>query len=57
MFKQFLDNATGNNPYLISSLAIFLLFFILVAVLLLRMKKDDINYMSDLPLNDEKSPL
>lgn len=57
MFKQFLDNATGYNSYLLASLGIFLLFFILVAVLLLRMKKDDINYMSDLPLNDEKSPL
>lgn len=57
MFKQFLDNATGVNQYLITSLALFLVFFILVAVLLLRMKKDDINYMSDLPLNDEKSPL
>lgn len=57
MFKQFLDNATGYNSYLLTSLGIFMLFFILVAVLLLRMKKQDINYMSDLPLNDENSPL
>lgn len=57
MFKQFLDNATGYNVYLLTSFGIFLLFFILVAVLLLRMKKEDVNYMSDLPLNDEKSSL
>lgn len=53
MFKQFLDQAVGNQGYLISSLGIFVLFFILVAILLLTMKKDEIKYMSELPLNDE----
>jgi cbb3-type cytochrome oxidase subunit 3 len=53
MFKQFLENAEGNQGYLLSSLAIFLIFFILVGVFLLTMKKDDINYMSQLPLKDE----
>ncbi len=53
MFKQFLDQVDGNQGYLLSSLGIFMLFFILVAVLLLTMKKDEIKYMSELPLNEE----
>jgi len=53
MFKQFLDQATGNNGYLIASLGIFMLFFILVGVLLLTMKKEEVNYMSELPLKDD----
>ena len=53
MFKQFLDQATGNQGYLITSLAIFLLFFIGVAILLATMKKDEVKYMSELPLNDD----
>jgi len=53
MFKQFLENAEGNQGYLLSSLAIFLIFFILVGIFVLTMKKDEIKYMSDLPLNDK----
>lgn len=53
MFKQFLENAEGNQGYLLSSLAIFLVFFILVGVFVLTMKKEEIKYMSELPLNDE----
>lgn len=53
MFKQFLDQANDSQIYLITSLGIFLLFFIIVTVLLMTMKKDEVNYMSDLPLNDE----
>jgi len=53
MFKQFLDQADGNQGYLLSSFGIFLLFFLLVGVLLLRMKKDEIKYMSELPLKED----
>lgn len=53
MFKQFLSNATGNDVYLITSLAIFLVFFILVGVMLFFMRKDHIKYMSELPLSDD----
>ena len=53
MFKQFLDQADGHQGYLITSLGIFMVFFIMVAILLLIMKKDTINYMSNLPLEDE----
>ncbi|WP_207534253.1 hypothetical protein [Desertivirga arenae] len=52
MFKQFIDKVGGSEVYLISSLWIFLIFFILVAVMLFKMKKDHIEYMSELPLND-----
>jgi cbb3-type cytochrome oxidase subunit 3 len=53
MFKQFLDNVDGNQGYLLSSLGVFMLFFILVAVLLLTMKKEDVQYMKELPLKDD----
>lgn len=52
MFKQFLENVDGNQGYLLSSLGIFLLFFILVGVYILTIKKEEIKYMSELPLKD-----
>jgi len=54
MFKQFLQHAEGNQGYLISSFGIFLLFFILVGVYVLTIKKEEIKYMSELPLKDEE---
>ena len=58
MFKQFTENISGNQVYLLFSLFIFLVFFILVTVLLLRMRKQHVDYMSDIPLNDsvEETP-
>ena len=53
MFKQFLDQTSGNQVYLLTSLGIFMVFFILVAVLLLSMRKEEVKYMSELPLNDD----
>jgi len=53
MFKQFLNTVTGSNIYLISSLWIFLIFFILVAVMLFKTNKDHIKRMSELPLNHD----
>ena len=52
MFKQFLSNVTGSNIYLITSLWIFLIFFLLVAIMLIKANKSHIKYMSELPLND-----
>ena len=54
MFKQFLENAEGNQGYLLSSFGIFLLFFILVGVYVLTVKKEEIRYMSELPLKDDE---
>lgn len=55
MFKQFIDNTIGADVYLITSLGIFLVFFIIVTVMLFTMNKKHISYMSDLPLNDDKA--
>ncbi len=55
MFKQFTENILGNQIYLISSLGIFLVFFIVVTILLIRLKKHHVDYMSDLPLEDSTS--
>lgn len=54
MFKQ-ITNLNGNEWYLIASLLIFLLFFIIVGVLLIRMNKSHIDYMSEMPLEDSNS--
>lgn len=54
MFKQFLENAEGNQGYLLSSFGIFLLFFILVGVFVVTMKKEEITYMSELPLKEDE---
>jgi len=54
MFKQFLTQVTDSQVYLITSLGIFMLFFLLVALLLMFMKKEQIDYMSSLPLNDDE---
>ena len=54
MFKQFIDNTIGADIYLITSLGIFLVFFIVVTVMLFTMSKEHIGYMSELPLNDDK---
>lgn len=54
MFKQFTENIQGNQVYLLFSLAIFLVFFIIVTVLLLRLKKSHVDHMSAIPLNDNE---
>ena len=52
MFRQFTEHINGNQVYLPSSLGIFLVFFIVVTILLIRLKKQHVEYMSDLPLED-----
>ena len=54
MFRQFVQNFTDGNIYLILSLLLFLIFFILIGFLLIRMNKKHIKYMSELPLKDEE---
>lgn len=54
MFRQFVDKVTGNDIYLITSLLIFFIFFMVIAVLLIKMNKKHVSYMSELPLNDDK---
>jgi hypothetical protein len=52
MFRQFTEHINGNQVYLLSSLGIFLVFFIVVTILLLRLKKQHVDHMSELPLED-----
>ncbi|PYF68889.1 hypothetical protein [Pedobacter nutrimenti] len=54
MFKQFLHQVDDKQVYLISSLGIFVLFFIIVGLVLWMMKKEEVKYMSELPLNEEE---
>ena len=54
MFNQLIQNFADSKIYLISSLWLFLIFFILVAVMLVRMNKKHIKYMSELPLQENE---
>ncbi|MEO6148741.1 MAG: hypothetical protein ABIN95_13200 [Mucilaginibacter sp.] len=53
MFKQFISDINGDQVYLIISLGVFMVFFIVVTFLLIRLKANYTSYMSDLPLADE----
>ncbi len=55
MFKQ-ITNLNGDESYLIFSLLMFMVFFLLVGIMLVRMKKDYADEMSQMPLeeNDEE---
>jgi len=52
MFRQFTEHIQGNQVYLLFSLFIFLVFFIVVTLLLFRLRKQHLDYMSDIPLQD-----
>jgi hypothetical protein len=52
MFDQFVKDVSGKEMYLIFSLWIFLVFFVVVSILLFITKKQYIDYMRDLPLED-----
>ncbi|GGB18354.1 MULTISPECIES: hypothetical protein [Mucilaginibacter] len=52
MFKQFTEHISGAQGYLLFSLGIFLVFFIVVAILLFRLRKQHVDHMRNLPLKD-----
>ena len=54
MFKQFINSLQGDESFMLASLFIFVLFFIVATVVLIKMKKNHIDYMSNIPL-DEKT--
>lgn len=54
MFKQ-ITNLHGDEIYLITSLWIFIIFFVIVGLMLFLMKKEHIQYMKDIPF-DESEP-
>lgn len=57
MFKQFTENINANQAYLLFSLGIFFVFFIVVTVMLIRIRKQHVDHMSDLPLQDSFTDL
>jgi cbb3-type cytochrome oxidase subunit 3 len=57
MFRQFLNNVQGADIPMITSLLIFFIFFILVGTYLFIVDKKHLNYMSHLPLNEDKNPV
>jgi len=52
MFKQFTENITANQGYLLFSLGIFFVFFVVVTIMLIRLRKEHVAHMSDMPLHD-----
>lgn len=55
MFKQFTENINGHQIYLLCSLGIFLVFFIVVAVILFKLNKGHVAHMSSLPLEGDQT--
>lgn len=53
MYKEILQSIEGVEIYPIISLIVFVLFFIVVTIRLIRMDKNYINEMKQLPLNNE----
>ena len=54
MFKQIKDLA-GDEFFLISSLLIFMVFFLLVSIYLIKMNKEHISLMRNLPIEDHQT--
>lgn len=54
MFRQ-ITNLNGDENYLMFSLVMFMIFFIVVTIALIKMKKPYIDYMSDLPIDDKEA--
>jgi hypothetical protein len=55
MFKQ-INNLAGGEFYLITSLIIFLVFFIVVTIFIINLSKNHISVMSNLPIKDQQTP-
>lgn len=54
MFKQ-INNLAGGELYLITSLLIFLVFFIVVTIFIIKLSKNHISVMSNLPIEDQQT--
>lgn len=54
MFKQIKDLA-GGEFYLITSLIIFMVFFLIVALYLYKLSKSHVSVMRNLPFEDNQS--
>ncbi|MBB6004082.1 hypothetical protein [Arcicella rosea] len=52
MFRQLLDKVQGADVPMITSLLIFFVFFLMVGVYLFIIDKKHVQYMSNLPLEE-----
>lgn len=52
--KQYTETIAGAEIYPIISLLIFFLFFVLLTVYVLSMKKSTVKLLSEIPLDDEQ---
>jgi hypothetical protein len=55
MYKDVLQSIKGVDVFAIISLIIFLLFFLIVVIKLLRMNKDQLKHMAELPLEPDNN--
>jgi hypothetical protein len=55
MYKDVLQSIKGVDVFAIISLIIFFLFFLIVVIKLLRMNKDQLKYMAELPLEPDNN--
>jgi cytochrome c oxidase cbb3-type subunit IV len=55
MYREVLQAIKGVDVFAIITLIIFILFFVLVAVRLIRMDKDHLKKMAQLPLEPENN--
>lgn len=55
MYKNVLETMQGIEIYPLISLGIFLSFFVLLLVWVIRMKQQDIDEVSRLPLDDDEN--
>nr|WP_294895239.1 hypothetical protein [uncultured Pedobacter sp.] len=53
MFKQFINTLHGDEVFMLISLLIFVLFFVVATVALIKMKKNHIDYMSNIPFEEK----
>jgi cbb3-type cytochrome oxidase subunit 3 len=55
MFKEILKNTPLNGIYAIVIMILFMIAFILIVIYTLKIKKKDIEYYKNLPLENQKS--
>jgi len=57
MYKETLSNILNVEVYAIIGFFIFFTFFILVTILTFRMKEEEVNQISQMPLDDSAESL
>jgi cbb3-type cytochrome oxidase subunit 3 len=55
MFKQFVKGIQGVDSYLIFSMVLFIVFFVVVTIYLFAMKKEDVDTLKNLPLSEDSN--